>query len=281
MRPVVILLLLITPFLVYGQETNSYSGKSKQALNQYILDLRAADGSNHAVPDLTKFVARLEEKESSKNSLKFCRVLFQKVRQEFLRQYTQYASFTETLSKGRYNCLTGTALYAILLDHFGFEYTIIETNYHIFLLTSTPEGSVLFEATDPVNGFVTNQADIEKRIQQYKQNTIQQTAGNNKKYYEYNVSLYQQVDLSQIAGLLHYNFSIEAYNKQNFETAIQHLDHALNLYHSPRITEFASILLLSVIESKLEGKIKEGYIARIQAIRKKQLPVLARITNLH
>jgi hypothetical protein len=279
---VVGLLLLLTPFLVYGQETPSHNTKLRTDLAKHVQDLSEVDGTANEMPDFSKFIRKLEEKESQKNGVKFCRALFQKTRQEYLRQYAQYASFTETLDKGKYNCLTGTALYAILLDHFGFDYSVIETNYHIFLIASTAEGKVLFEATDPVNGFVTSQAEIEKRIQQYKQNTVQQTAGASKKYYEYNVNLYQQVSLDEMVGLLHYNFSIEAYNKQNFEGAIQHLDHALSLYNSARITEFASILLLSVMENKqLDRDLKEGYISRIQAIRKKQLPVLARRIYAH
>ena len=78
-----------------------------------------------------------------------------------------------------------------------------------------------------------------------------------------------------MSGLLHYNLSIEAYNQQNFQEAIHHLDKALDLYSSPRITEFSAILLLSVLESKLDESVKESYLKRIQAIRKKQLPVMA------
>ncbi len=144
------------------------------------------------------------------------------------------------------------------------------------MLADTDEGRALFEATDPLHGFVTNPDEIEKRIQQYKQNIIQPAAaGGNKKYYEYNVNLYQQVSLDQMSGLLHYNLSIEAYNQQNFQEAIHHLDKAMALYSSPRITEFSAILLLSVLESKLDESVKESYLKRIQAIRKKQLPVMA------
>jgi hypothetical protein len=266
-------ILVIMPFCVYGQDW--IIPKSGEPLDQYIRDFCEVDGSKVQTQDFSKFVERLDQKGEEKNTVKFCRTLFNKTRQEFLRDYTQYASFGETLSKGKYNCLTGTALYAMLLERFNFEYTIIETNYHIFLVAYTREGRVLFEATDPLHGFVTDPDEIEKRIQQYKQNIMQPTAGGKKKYYEYNVSLYQQVSLHQMSALLHYNFSIEAYNQQNFQEAIHHLDKALDLYSSPRITEFSAILLLSVLESKLDEPVKENYLKRIQAIRKKQLPVMA------
>ena len=272
-------ILAMMPLLVFGQEWQV--AKPTKNLDQYIRDFSQVDDGDARVLDISKFIDRLDQKGQEKNTLKFCRTLFQKTRQEFFRDYTQYATFSETLTKGKYNCLTGTALYAILLDHFDFKYTIIETNYHIFLLAYTPEGKVLFEATDPVNGFVSNPDEIEKRIQQYKQNTIQPNAGTNKKYYEYNVNLYQQVSVHQMSGLLHYNLSIEAYNQQNFKEAIEHLDKALALYSSPRITEFSAILLLSVMESNLDESVKENYLKRIQAIRKKQLPVMASRTSQH
>jgi hypothetical protein len=78
-----------------------------------------------------------------------------------------------------------------------------------------------------------------------------------------------------MSGLLHCNLSIEAYNQQNFQEAINHLDKAVALYSSPRITEFSAILLLAVIESKINDSVKDGYLKRIQAIRKKQLPLMA------
>ena len=268
-------ILVVMPFFVFGQEWTIAKSGSKP-LDQYIQDFSEVDGSEIHAQDFLRFVERLDQKGEGKNTLKFCRTLFQKTRQEFLRSYTAYASFGETLSKGKYNCLTGTTLYAMLLERFNIQYTIIETNYHIFLLADTDDGRALFEATDPLHGFVTNADEIEKRIQQYKQNIIQPAAaGGNKKYYEYNVSLYQQVSLDQMSGLLHYNLSIEAYNQQDFQEAINHLDKALALYSSPRITEFSAILLLSVLESKLDESVKEGYLKRIQAIRKKQLPVMA------
>lgn len=169
----------------------------------------------------------------------------------------------------------------MLLEHFNFEYTIIETNYHIFLVAHTNEGKVLFEATDPHNGFVSDPGEVAKRIQNYKQNLAQPVAGDNRKYYEYNFNLFKQVSLEQMSGLFHYNFSIEAYNQKNFQEAIDHLDKALALYSSPRITEFSAILLLAVIESKLNDTVKEGYLKRINSIRKKQIPVTASRSYAH
>lgn len=266
-------ILLLSPIIGWGQEHCATVVKSGTSIDRYIQSFSEVGGLDTPVPDISGFVRRLVNKDAPKSNFKFCKTLFHKTRQEFLRRYTQYASFGETLSTGKYNCLTGTALYALLLHHFDIQYTIIETNYHIFLLASTEDGPVLFEATDPIYGFVTDAQKIEQRIQQYRADASG-AALDGKTYYSYESSLYQQVDLKQLQGLLHYNFSIEAYNQQDFQSAIYHLDKAIDLYNSPRISEFSAILLSAVLESKLDEGIKEMYIDRVQGIRKK-LPVMA------
>lgn len=267
-------ILFLLPLFVRGQEKNAHSPSANRSLKNHIYDYSVVDGVKDQVHDISGFINKLEQKQTEKSTLKFCRTLFHKTRQEFFRRYSQQATFSEMLDKGKYNCLTGTALYALLLDHFDISFTVIETNYHIFLLVSTNEGKVLFEATDPMHGFVDNPVDIEKRIEQYKRNAIQAT-GDEKKYYQYNFNLYKKVNLSEIKGLLHCNFSIEAYNNQNFQLAVHHLEMATELYSSARIHEFSTVLLLAVMESNLETNIKQAYIQSIQRIRKRQLQVMA------
>ncbi len=262
--------LFFIPLLALAQADNK---NELASLHDQINEFVSIDGSaNH---DISDFVSKIDQKHAEKNSTKFCRTLFNKTSREFFRHYTQETSFGKMLGNGKYNCLTGTALYALLLDHFAIHYTIIETNYHIFLLASTNDGKILFEATDPLNGFVDNPNDIEKRIQQYKRNSIQRVTSDTRKYYAYNFNLYKPVSLSEIKGLLHYNLSIEAYNEKLFEPAIDHLEHATALYNSPRTYEFSTVMLLAVMESDLEPTLKQTFTKRVQNIRKKQLQVVA------
>lgn len=234
------------------------------------------DGNLAPAPSekLITFINRLEAKRGSfENEVDFLNHLFVKTHQRMLRNFTDYVSFRQTLTDGTYNCLTGTTLYALLLDHFGFEYNIIETNYHIFLTANTANGRVLFEATDPLNGFVVNESEINARISTYKQNTLNKTDSPKRTYYQFNFELYNDVNLLEMSGLLHYNLAIVAYNKHQLATAIDHLDKAIELYQSPRTEEFARIVLLSVVESRLDIAIKENYVKQIQSLRKRKLAV--------
>jgi hypothetical protein len=224
----------------------------------------------------SEFVNRLESKRSSfRDDRAFVHHIFQKSHQKFLRNFEQYAPFRDMFGVGNYNCLTGTALYALLLEHFQIEYSIVETNYHVFVLVNTKKGKVLLEATDPVHGFTSGSGEIEKRIEGYRKNQIQQTTTTDKKYYSFSFDLFNEVKLEQLLGLLHYNTAIVDYNNDKLQSAITHLDQALALYNSPRIEEFSRVITLSVVESSLSTSMKEYYIKRLHSIRKKHIMMTA------
>ena len=270
--------LLLFPVVVFSQrEARSHAGSAMTQTR--FSEFCEVDGLMEKSPDLSDFLIRLEERYRNTNSLRFSQFLFTKTRQLFLRRYSHEASFRQTLTKGQYNCLTGTALYATLLDHFNIPYKIIETNYHIFLMVQTADGEVLFEATDPLNGFVDNKEEISKRIERYKRNAPFQVADPAKKYYTYNVNLYREVTLDEVKGLLHYNLSTEAYNTRNFQAAVQHLEQTVSYYNTPRLYEFSTVLLMAVVESDLEPALRQACITKVQAIRKKQLSMVAMLNS--
>jgi hypothetical protein len=121
---------------------------------------------------------------------------------------------------------------------------------------------------------VTDPKEIDRRIDQYKKNIPQGAPLDGKRYYMFTSELYQPVALSELRGLLHYNVSTNAYNHQDFESAIEHLDRALDLYSSPRVAEFSTVLLGAILQSPIDAPTKDRYINQLKAIRKK-IPVIA------
>jgi hypothetical protein len=270
------LIFIFLPLLALGK-VNPPALPSGNRIELYInLFTQIEHDARHAgtSSDVERLIKKLERKENQVSDATFLRFLFSKTHAQFLRHFNEFASFSETLTKGKYNCLTGTALYAMLLDHFDIEYKIIETNYHIFLVATTAQGKFLFEATDP-HGFVDNEEAIEKRIRTYKENRMAEAVAD-KKFYRYNFELFNEVTLDQMAGLLSYNQAVKAYNDRNLASSIFLLQNAQELYSSPRISEFSTILLLSVLEASLDKATKADYLKNIQAIRRKQLPIMAR-----
>lgn len=244
-------------------------------IDWYISTLSAVDGRAETSQRLAPLIKKLSERHAkSVNAAAFVDFLFDRTRQYYLRDYAEYATFTETLSSGTYNCLTGTALYALLLDHFGVPYQIIETNYHIFLIADVGDERILLEATDAANGFVRGEANIEARIEKYRQGL---PAGNSrKKVYEYDANLYKEVSLDEVAGLLYFNRAIVAYNRGDLVSAIEQLTLSAARYQSQRTAEFATILQITVAESNMNPQDKRRYVREIQQVRASVVSLSAR-----
>jgi hypothetical protein len=131
----------------------------------------------------------------------------------------------------------------------------METNYHIFILAETGQGKILIEATDPINGFVTNPQEIESRIKGYKEN-FTPISNSKMHYYQFSFELFRSVSLKELRGLLYYNRAVDAFNHQNLRESAQSLKKAHAFYSSPRIDEFSQILLLALQQSSLENQLR-------------------------
>lgn len=74
--------------------------------------------------------------------------LFHKVHSSMLKRYQAYADFRTLFTEGTYDCLTATTLFSHLLTNLKYDFKVIETNYHIFILVETSRGQVMLETTD-------------------------------------------------------------------------------------------------------------------------------------
>ena len=247
--------IMMLPILGWGQLRHKEDVFDKY-LNKYLETDNRADLSTE---DLHAHLNKLERKKASvKSDLDFLSYLFNKTHTKFLKDYREHAAFSELLINGRYNCLTATALYALLLDHFGYTYSIIETNYHIFLQVTLRGKPILFETTDPIYGFVTSEKEIAEKVALYRQNRVQKT-GQNKPQYQFNFNLYNSVGLDQLTGLLYYNLAVEAFNKSNLSQCIFYLNKAVHNYRSTRIEEFSKIILLALAKNNFNNSQSNAY----------------------
>ncbi|MBX2899097.1 MAG: hypothetical protein KF775_05590 [Cyclobacteriaceae bacterium] len=223
--------------------------------------------------EINQFITRLNNKRTTLNDQAFLQLIFSETHRRFLKTYKPYAQFADVFQKAQYDCLSATSLLAVVLDAFGFDFTVVETNYHIFISVQTTNGQVLLESTDRQNGFVTNALAIEQRISTYQQNKPVAYAGN-KVYYEFDLNLYQVVQPQQLAGLLLFNQAIVAFNEGDVPESARKLKAAVRIYDSPRTNEFAAILITAIVNSQMPQEEKVdlirslyGYINRSVAAR--------------
>jgi tetratricopeptide (TPR) repeat protein len=220
---------------------------------------------------LNNFYAYLDKKRHG-NDLVFLRKIFSEVHRAYLKKYQRYATFDRLIEDGSYDCLTGTAIYAMVLDHYGFACFIHETSLHSYLIVQVKNRKVLFETTDPLEGFITDLTLIAEREDKYSQeissdfNNISGLTGyrgsqNTVRFFN------EQIGLKDLAGLHYFNQAVIAYNIGNYRAAVRHLEKAYTIYPSKRIL----LLLLNSVQKILN----EG------ALTKKDTRIYAGKTNYY
>ncbi len=100
---------------------------------------------------------------AAKKGQKIYRYLHRKV----LKKYDLKARLKDTFSKGKYNCLTSTALFCLVADRFKIPLIIYVTSNHVYVVVNDPKRQVKIEMTDPQHGF-----DFKVDTRQAKQNMI-------------------------------------------------------------------------------------------------------------
>lgn len=217
-------------------------GLSKQAFTQLMqVDLQATQADiDRQYAELNKFLAHLQGKQEKYRSEKrFLAYFFYQVHRKFLKQYRPHTTFYELLEQGSYDCVTGTAFYALLLDALDISYQVNEFPYHVYLRVITTEADTfLIESTDPQGGWVTNQAEQMRRFAFYSQVTEQE----NQEHFQYDFTIAETINLSQLVGLSYFNEAVANYNQRNIQRAVRLLGQAERLYASPRIESFKTLI---------------------------------------
>jgi hypothetical protein len=196
-----------------------------------------ADGLQEMNARIDKLVTSIQ-KRHYRDEISKLNALFAKTHNRFLHNYVQYTG-VEELAKGRYDCLTATTLFADILSRAGYNYNIIETNYHIFIMVHTNEGDVILETTDRFGGFIRDNKKISNTIAEYRKNTLNDATS---AHHQYSFSLYKTVDVDQLAGLLYFNQAVKAFNAEKWEECSEKLTAAAQSTSSPHVAELSELL---------------------------------------
>ena len=232
-----VVFLVSIPGPVVGQHFQEWmtaSGADVGATGSYASDLRS-------------FIHTFPEGEPA--SYKSLSKVFRKVHATYLKKYEAYSGFTDLMETGAYDCLTATMLFSQIFSELHYEYTIIETNYHIFIQVKTVDGLVLLESTDRANGFVTDPSAMAKRIAGYRQ-LSPEPKHTSQVGYHYQCKLYQEVEAENLTGLLYFNQAVKAYNKEDWLACTKALSESFSNYPTDRALELEEILVLTLVARK-------------------------------
>ena len=206
----------------------------------------------NSLRDFQAFLQKLQlKRDKIKNDKRFFNYLFYKTHRKYLKSYQMHSSVEDILAQGDYDCVSGTAFYALIMKHLGIDYEIKEFDFHVLVIAKSNGQKFLIESTDPAGGLTSDTKEIAERVRQYSdvddktENVLSVGAGSKSR--QYSTATNKVINLTQLAGLLHFNNAVYYYNqKKPFKTAAS-LQKSLILYDSKRIRAFRQLAARSFL----------------------------------
>lgn len=163
--------------------------------------------------DLEKSLSRLQNQKTKRaHTSWWVKQLFYRLHHKFLKNYQVHASFADLVKNGNYNCLSGTLLYAYALEYLNIPFVIYEAPHHVYLRVFLEEKTLIFEATDPLQGI---KEEVEPHYMAAK-----------------------AIGWRQAIGLQYFNLGVERFEKGEYLNALRSLRKAQYFYPaSERIKE--------------------------------------------
>ncbi len=220
--------------------------------NHDMLELLLASGqeidhttANDYKATFDEFITHLKHKKARyKKTHRFLEYLFFKVHRKFLKHYENYVTVENLFTRHNYDCVVGSAFYALVLEELGFIYHIVETNYHMFIMLEVDDKTYLLESTDPLGGFVYGIDNVMKRIEVIKQREKEiEAENNNSEVFTYKYMIQKPIDLKHVVGLQYFNLATIAYNNSDFEEAINCVQKGRLFYDSKRMKEMMKLIV--------------------------------------
>jgi hypothetical protein len=247
----------------------------KQVFKNYLkkspvktLDLLLVAQHPTNVPELEKlindFATGLEKKGFNEyNRKKQMKTIYDQVHSRFLKKYEEEAYFADIFSNGNYNCVTASALYALVLDYFKIDYIIKETPNHVFLVADPNSTSYLFETTLPANGVMQFSDRFKKNYIDYLRNNkiISETEYKTNSFDDLFQKHYESskvINQAQLAALQYYNKGIFDFNAERYALAAINFEKADLIYPSLNIRFLLSSSLQNQLADQTEKKQYDG-----------------------
>jgi hypothetical protein len=188
---------------------------------------------NKVISDLDKIPPK------RRKNIKVLSDIYLLVQQHLLIDYQKNANFSKTLNQGIYDCVTGTAAYALVLDRFGIPYQIIETEEHVFIQGIFEKTPFIIESTFAKDGLILGDiktmeflssfvihSEKSANLNPVEVGSFFSESGSN--------SVFEKIGLRELAGLQYYNDAVKKFDEQRFKATYVQLLKAEYLYPSPR-----------------------------------------------
>jgi hypothetical protein len=223
-------------------EKSAFSEFDKSKDNAGVFDLlfcsydKSKSGNKSAaIQKINNCVDYLKGEISDKPDVKKVKIVYDYVHKHFLNIYKLKNSFIDIFENGEYNCLSASALYAVIFSKLSIPYQIRETPDHVYLVAYPNSSKVLVETTAPVKGYyqfkdsyVTTFVNNLYQSKIISKEEYENTPANdlfNKHYFTS-----EGVSLLELSGMQYSNFAIYHLEESDYKNANQEIIKAYYLF---------------------------------------------------
>ncbi|MEM6523634.1 MAG: hypothetical protein AAGF85_02105 [Bacteroidota bacterium] len=264
-------LLILSNFALFGQtnpkirniqyqsdfERQQFHDHFNQELENY-LELFVASSLEGNSEIVNRFKKKIDEvfdekyqvKLLKKSPSKRVKSIYETIHSNILDKYESNNTFINLITTGSYNCVTATALYALMFEKFNIPYLIQEKPTHVYVVAYPSTEQILVESTDPVSGFLAFNERYKSDF--IKQMTKAKIIGSNESTSSSVESLFDQyyfrdtdIDMVKLVGIQYMNQGIYAANSYDLNLAMQNFEKAFAFYPSRNIE---SVLLVTRLQ---------------------------------
>lgn len=223
---------------------------------------------------MERSVAYLRNEIEGKQEAKKIKIIYTYVHKEFLKVYKLRNSFIDIFETGEFNCVSASALYAVILSKLSIPYQIKETPTHVYLVAYPNSSKIMIETTAAQNGYYQFKfAFVNKFVANLYESKLitkeeYETVPANELFNKYFFTS-EDITLLQLTGLQYSNFAIYHLDDEALKEANEEVKKAYFIYPDQRHKY--------ILESTLSALIAKSGYQDMESV--KNLILLARCSN--
>jgi len=231
----------------------SYSAGKVDTLGIFLAPAQDITSANTANQKITSLYRKLDGLGiSGLHEAKKVKLIFKTVHSDFLKNYKESTTLSEIFENGTYNCVSASALYALVFSHYRIPFQIKEKPTHVYLVAYPENLNILVESTLPGIGYVLPSTEEKKNyvnqlvtLKFLSKDYVNQV-GVDKAYNEFFYRQDESISIQNLAGIQYYNEAVETIDNKEYEKAYLNTYKADILYPSKK-NKFLKINLLGEI----------------------------------
>jgi hypothetical protein len=223
------------------------------------------------------------KKIDSKKLNQKIKITYSTVHDYFLKKYNNIEYFPSIFQNGFYNCVSASALYAIVFGQVQIPYKVMASFNHVYLIASPGDKSIVIETTNPSFESAIFNGDFKEQYVNSLRGSklISEAEYKNKSTDEIFAEKFREVkeaEFSNLLGFQYYNKALTKLENNQTDKAYELCQKAYFFFPDPQVKTMLNISLLYQIEKvKFENLSDIDYLVQLSRFENVDINMISNI----